>query len=505
MRIKAIRDKFLMSLGFDEPVKQFKKYLDEHSGEILRNLNAFVEAVKPFVIAFTNAAIKVGEFAAAIAKYLGPDATAWVVVAGLLLKFTGMSTVITALATSGIPSLGTALAGLMVGPSGVALRAIAGIAALAGLMQYFNLDTSPEAMKRGHKNENWTGHKHDDDGGGDEDEDTYGSSAERMRRGEAPPPKKKSVWERGKQWFNDKIGIGGAEARETVEGQKGGETPAKGGKPATGKLADNQREAYRAARAEGLSDTAARALVANLTGESLHKPGDYHWDVSHYSQGIAQWDPQRSAAVEKQFGHEPRSMSVADQTRAMIWEIRNNPRFRKTKEALEGGKANADEMIDVLVRNYEVPANPGKAIADRRRHYRSLNVNVAGGDGSASPATPNVAPEVAPQKPVHVPPVKLPDGWENRPQYDYTKPGHPLITPRAASPTTPHAPPHATSPRPIGHSTSNSVRHGDISLNQKTNISVQTPGDAGATARAIAGMQNTVNADAIRNMQGAAH
>ena len=88
-------------------------------------------------------------------------------------------------------------------------------------MSYFNMDTSPEAMKRGHKNENWTGHKSDGDGGS---EDTYGSSAERMRRGEAPPAKKKSLWERGKQWFNDKIGVAPAEGRETVEGQPGGET-----------------------------------------------------------------------------------------------------------------------------------------------------------------------------------------------------------------------------------------------------------------------------------------
>ena len=36
-------------------------------------------------------------------------------------------------------------------------------------------------------------------------------------------------------------------------------------------------------------------------------------------------------------------------------------------------------------------------------------------------------------------------------------------------------------------------------------INVTTPGDAGAAAKAIAGMQNTVNAEAIRNMQAAAH
>ena len=91
LRIGAIRDKFLLNLGFEEPLKKFKKYLDEHNDDILKNLNAFVVAVKPFVIAFTNAAIQVGEFASAIANKLGPDTTAWLIIAGLGLKFTGMS------------------------------------------------------------------------------------------------------------------------------------------------------------------------------------------------------------------------------------------------------------------------------------------------------------------------------------------------------------------------------------------------------------------------------
>ena len=36
----------------------------------------------------------------------------------------------------------------------------------------------------------------------------------------------------------------------------------------------NQREAYQAARGEGLSDNAARAFVANTTGEGLAVPGE---------------------------------------------------------------------------------------------------------------------------------------------------------------------------------------------------------------------------------------
>ncbi|MGJ0503132.1 MAG: hypothetical protein ACR65X_05170 [Methylocystis sp.] len=41
-------------------------------------------------------------------------------------------------------------------------------------------------------------------------------------------------------------------------------------------------------------------------------------------------------------------------------------------------------------------------------------------------------------------------------------------------------------------------------MNAKTTINVSTPGDPGAAARAIAGIQNNVNADLVRNMRGAA-
>lgn len=144
-----------------------------------------------------------------------------------------------------------------------------------------------------------------------------------------------------------------------------------GQRAARGALAANQREAYQAAREAGLSETAAKALVANMTGESLANPRDHHWDRSHMSQGIVQWDPQRAEAIKRQFGKYPKDMSVAEQTRASIWEINNNPRFRQTRDALRGG-GSPQEMINALVRNYEVPANPGGEVAKRVGHYNAL-------------------------------------------------------------------------------------------------------------------------------------
>lgn len=148
--------------------------------------------------------------------------------------------------------------------------------------------------------------------------------------------------------------------------------PAGGGKPRRlSPLRQNQIEAYGAARQQGLGDLAARALVANMTGESLANPCDEHWDVHHRSQGIVQWDPSRAEAIRKQFGRYPKDMSVAEQTAAAIWEIRSFARFAKTRGALEHGSS-ASEIMDALVRNYEVPAKPDLEIRKRLAFFDDL-------------------------------------------------------------------------------------------------------------------------------------
>ena len=162
-------------------------------------------------------------------------------------------------------------------------------------------------------------------------------------------------------------GIGARGSKGTSAGSKGTiSSPYKSAPPtkAGNQLQQNQLEAYQAARGDQLSDVAAQALVANMTGESLAKPDDYHWDVSHYSQGIVQWEPIRAAAIQKEFGQYPRFMSVAQQTQAAIWEIRTVERFAPSKAAIETGTS-AAEIIDVLVKNYEVPANADEDIKTR--------------------------------------------------------------------------------------------------------------------------------------------
>ncbi|MGB5083528.1 MAG: hypothetical protein WBO09_02750 [Methylocystis silviterrae] len=491
MRIGAIRDKFLLNLGFEEPLKKFKKYLDEHSGDILKNLNAFVDAVKPFVVAFTNAAIQVGEFASAIANKLGPDTTAWVIIAGLGLKFTGLATVITALVVPAISALGSVLAALMLGPSGVAIRAIAAIAGVSAGAAAAALGAGAAATL------------YPTPAGKGEDEKQRQENVKRdpdyYKPGHpgapAEPQKKKSLWERGKQWFNDKIGIAPAEGRETVEGQKGGETPA------STPLLDT------ISKAEG---TAGRGDYNAVLGYGKYgspdKPLTDMTLAEAYSFGRTVRARHGSSSAIGRYQIVGTTMKAAAEGLGLDW----------TKDRFDA--ATQDRMAMWIARKQGLDAWEGfkfhPELRARARQHMSQAATAAPQPirQDAAPASPQASvpqrPEVAPQTPVHVPPIKLPDSLDAAPKYDYTKPGHPLIeptTPKSSSPTTPQAPPHAVSPRPIGHTTSNSVRHGDVSLNPKTTINVTTPGDAGAAARAIAGVQTRVNADAIRNMQGAAH
>jgi hypothetical protein len=67
-----------------------------------------------------------------------------------------------------------------------------------------------------------------------------------------------------------------------------------------------------------------------------------------------------------------------------------------------------------------------------------------------------------------------------------------------------NAAPVSAGPIGGGNSFVHSVQHGHT-LHSKTTINVNAAGDPGATARSIAGVQKRVNADTIRNMQGAAH
>lgn len=171
---------------------------------------------------------------------------------------------------------------------------------------------------------------------------------------------------------------GGFQKASYTPGRNGGmsdaEVPHVTGKTvARGSLAKNQKEAYEALRDEGLSHEDAKTLVGNISGESLANPADYHWDQSHMAQGIVQWDARRSADIKKQFGKEPRFMSVREQVRAMMWEIKN--KYKKTWAAINDKSLSPEKKMSVIVRDYERPGNAEQAIRQRLQHRNGLKVD----------------------------------------------------------------------------------------------------------------------------------
>lgn len=158
-------------------------------------------------------------------------------------------------------------------------------------------------------------------------------------------------------------------------------------------LSKNQKESYDAAISSGLSDSAARILVANFSGESLSNPGDVHADPSRrnpgqVAQGIASWDQERTAAIRKQFGKDPKDMTVAEQTKASIWEMQQ-PKYKDAWAALNNESLDTQERMYGLVHKYENPANP---MGDTQRRMQFLNGLNTGQNKSDGAALPNNVP-----------------------------------------------------------------------------------------------------------------
>ncbi|MGJ0504106.1 MAG: hypothetical protein ACR65X_10280 [Methylocystis sp.] len=195
--------------GSKKPLKRFKEWLDAHHEDITKNLTAFVDTVKPFVKAFSEAAGRVAEFAGAVIKWLGPNTTAWLAVAALLVKFTGFGTALTG-AIVLVGRLATALGALMLGGSGAAIRALGGLAGFFGAPAVAAILGGAAALYPTPAGEGEDERQRQENIKRDPDYYKPGHPG-------AAPEKKKSRWERTKEWLGEKIGIK-AQARETVEG-----------------------------------------------------------------------------------------------------------------------------------------------------------------------------------------------------------------------------------------------------------------------------------------------
>lgn len=140
----------------------------------------------------------------------------------------------------------------------------------------------------------------------------------------------------------------------------------------SGSLKRNQALAYQAAISEGLSPDAAKAITANMSRESLANPSAFNKDYNsrhefvHMARGIVQWDPTRSERIKDHFGKYPNDMSVAEQTKAAIWEMKTyKNEFPGVWETMNNPNKSAADKVSALVRNYEKPADPGGETSKR--------------------------------------------------------------------------------------------------------------------------------------------
>jgi len=168
---------------------------------------------------------------------------------------------------------------------------------------------------------------------------------------------------------------GGAIGYTMGGGGGGGDVP---GIKTSGSMAQNQQEAYKAARAEGLSDQAARIAVANVSGENLKNPGGVYSDPSRRNpnqkaHGIVAWDDERSARIKQVFGKYPQEMSVADQTKAYIWEMKTH--YKQAYNDLINENLSEQQRLASVVENFEKPKDVGGAVANRMRFLKGLKVS----------------------------------------------------------------------------------------------------------------------------------
>jgi hypothetical protein len=125
---------------------------------------------------------------------------------------------------------------------------------------------------------------------------------------------------------------------------------------ADGTLAQHQKELYDALISQGVSDTAARRMVASVSREALRNPADVHSDPSmsnpyQKAHGIASWDDVRSQRIKQQFGKMPNEMTVPEQAAALKWEIQTYyPNVWKTIN-----EGTDEQAMTSLTRDHEGP------------------------------------------------------------------------------------------------------------------------------------------------------
>ncbi len=160
------------------------------------------------------------------------------------------------------------------------------------------------------------------------------------------------------------------------------------------------QESYDFWRSQGFNRTQALGFLGNEQGEGTMGSDNpaLHWDGSHYSGGLVQWDPARRAAIAKALGIDVwHDRNHLHQLQAEAWELRK--RYPQLWEALKNAKT-IGQVTGGLVRHYELPADRvhqpgvragygvawGSRVHDDRR-ATGLASNAATGSAKAAAAT----------------------------------------------------------------------------------------------------------------------
>ena len=157
-----------------------------------------------------------------------------------------------------------------------------------------------------------------------------------------------------------------AEVRSAVQGGGGGDEAYSGKINATG----NAKRVYELLKQKGVPDMSAKAIVANLQGESTSSINPASVGDGGTSFGIAQWHNTRGTNMKNYVGADWRT-DLAGQVDFLLYEMRNSyPGVYKT--LMNPGNKGPYDLIKKLVYEYEIPDNKPGATKLRYDNYLKL-------------------------------------------------------------------------------------------------------------------------------------
>lgn len=166
----------------------------------------------------------------------------------------------------------------------------------------------------------------------------------------------------------------------TSDWDDNGPTPSGAPSGPSGGGGDRYNQAVSILQSQGLPQGAARGAAAAMYAESGLDPqaqGQANARTGHRAQGIAQWlTPQRIAEIQGHFHKSIRSMSLAEQLQAFVWEMGSNPAFARLNAAMRSGQMDEMGAARAVIDIFESPGSRG-ARGDMLRASRVLGAHGA--------------------------------------------------------------------------------------------------------------------------------